>query len=223
MHLREFQTRANQLVQQFDTVIATKFTTRTNQTFVEPGAFRGARSAALSFLKATFGCDHPYYTEFDKLDSTGFAHAAGCKQILVAARDEIAGGWTASVRGLITAEVFSDFLDMARHFLDENYKDAAAVMIGSVLEEHLRQLCIRQGLPIEFTSVKGDGAPKKADVLNADLVKAGVYNKLDQKQVTALLDLRNKAAHGHYDEYTHQQVELMYQQAVDFMARNTAT
>ena len=32
--------------------------------------------------------------------------------------------------------------------------------------------------------------------MNSDLVKAGVYNLLKQKQITALADLRNKAAHG---------------------------
>ena len=46
------------------------------------------------------------------------------------------------------------------------------------------------------------GSPKKADVMNADLVKAGLYEKLEQKNVTAWLDLRNKAAHGEYDKYT---------------------
>jgi len=32
--------------------------------------------------------------------------------------------------------------------------------------------------------------------MNADLAKADVYNKLTQKQITALADLRNSAAHG---------------------------
>ena len=32
--------------------------------------------------------------------------------------------------------------------------------------------------------------------MNADLAKAGVYDKLIQKRVTMLADIRNKAAHG---------------------------
>ena len=39
----------------------------------------------------------------------------------------------------------NDFLDMAYHLLENDYKDASAVMIGSVLEEHLRQLCNKFG------------------------------------------------------------------------------
>ena len=35
-------------------------------------------------------------------------------------------------------------LEMAEHLLAADYKDAAAVLGGGVLEEHLRQLCKKQ-------------------------------------------------------------------------------
>jgi hypothetical protein len=38
---------------------------------------------------------------------------------------------------------------MAEHLLDQKYKDPATVVVGSVLEEHLRQLCTAAGLPVE--------------------------------------------------------------------------
>lgn len=47
------------------------------------------------------------------------------------------------------------------------------------------------------------------DALNAALAKAGVYNLLVQKQVTAWADLRNKAAHAHWDQYDAEQVTQM--------------
>ena len=111
-----------------------------------------------------------------------------------------------------------DSLEMAQHLLNEGYKDPAAVMAGSVLEEHLRQLCQKHGIPTEATR-QGRPQPKKADALNADLAKKEVYNRLDQKNVTAWLDLRNKAAHGKYQEYTEEQVALMLQSLSDFMVR----
>jgi len=99
-----------------------------------------------------------------------------------------------SVKKLVSAEIFSDFLEMAAHLLAQDYKDPAAVMIGSVLEENLRQLCHSAGIE---TEIEKDGIliPKSADRINSDLAKAEVYTKLDQKSVTAWLDLRNKAAH----------------------------
>jgi ribosomal protein L29 len=45
--------------------------------------------------------------------------------------------------------------------------------------------------------------------MNSDLAKAGVYNKLTQKQITALADLRNKAAHGQWEEFTKGDVDEM--------------
>ena len=93
-------------------------------------------------------------------------------------------------------------------------------MIGSVLEEHLRQLCSKNGISIEENKV-GKLVPKKVDLLNSELTAAGIYNKLDQKNVTAWLDLRNKAAHGKYTEFNIQQVELMYQAVTEFMTRNS--
>jgi hypothetical protein len=107
---------------------------------------------------------------------------------------------------------------MAEHLLDRDYKDPAAVIVGSVLEEHLRQLCDANELPVEVEK-EGKRIPLKADALNASLAKADVYNKLSHKNVTAWLDLRNNAAHGQYDEYTKEQVVLMLQGVSDFMAR----
>jgi hypothetical protein len=66
---------------------------------------------------------------------------------------------------------------------------------------------------------KGKPIPKKADLLNSELTSAEIYNKLDQKGITSWLDLRNKAAHGKYTEFTKDQVKLMYQGVSNFMMR----
>jgi hypothetical protein len=55
--------------------------------------------------------------------------------------------------------------------------------------------------------------------MNSELAANNVYSKLDQKSITAALDLRNKAAHGQYGEYSKEQVSLTYQTVVDFIAR----
>jgi hypothetical protein len=220
MKLDDLIRRAEQLLAKADKVLGTK---HMNGTFeaVEEGLFRDLRSSALSFLAAAFGKEHPYYTEFNT--SVKLAKPRDTREgrgILSAAHDEMAGGWLATTKGLVSAEIFADFLEMAQHLLDEGYKDPAAVVAGSVLEEHLRQLCVKNGIPIEVTQ-QDRQVPKKADSLNGDLGNAPVYNKLDQKTVTAWLDLRNKAAHGKYEEYSTEQVALMLQGVSDFMVRNS--
>jgi hypothetical protein len=139
--------------------------------------------------------------------------------ILQALRDEYEAGYLQSVFELVHADIFADFLDMAGYLSEQNYKDAAAVITGSVLEAHLRKLCGKHGI----TVVKADGTtPKTADALNSELTAAGSYSMLDQKSVTAWLDLRNKAAHGKYSEYTQEQVTLMTLGVRDFAARHSA-
>ena len=136
-------------------------------------------------------------------------------------RADVAAGYMESHEELIHSELFADFLDMAKHLLEEGYKDPAAVVAGSSLEAHIRQLCKKAGIDIEITGASGV-VPKKADRLNVDLAKAKQYSILDQKNVTAWLDLRNKAAHGHYDQYEPAQVELLISGVRDFMSRNPA-
>jgi len=189
--------------------------------YVSSEQFNEFRSASLSFLRNTFGIDHPFYVEFNKqAKATSPSDTEEGRGILKAAKQEIDGGWLFTVKGLISAEIFSDFLEMAEYLLKEGYKDPAAVMTGSVLEEHVRQLCVRNSIPIE-TIKDGKPIPKKADLMNSELASASIYNKLDQKSITSWLDLRNKAAHGQYSEYTKEQVELMYQGVTNFISRTT--
>lgn len=141
--------------------------------------------------------------------------------ILQALRDDYEGGYTRAIQELIHADLFSDFLEMAEYFLAEGYKDPAAVMAGGVLEEHLRKLCQKNTIPITEPTKSGQ-RPKKAESMNAELAGANVYSKLDQKSVTAWLDLRNKAAHAKYTEYVQEQVGLMIQGIRDFISRHPA-
>jgi hypothetical protein len=187
--------------------------------YVEDQGFTDFRTSCLSFLIRVFGPESPHVSEFDNKVIAAYPSLVESGiGILNAGKEELEGGWLATTKGLISAEIFSDFLEMAEYLLSENYKDAAAVIIGSVLEGHLRKLAEKNGIDISYDK-SGVQIPKKADQLNADLAKADLYNKLDQKNITGNLDLRNKAAHGLYDEYTKSQVELMYQSVLDFMTR----
>ena len=91
-------------------------------------------------------------------------------------------------------------------------------MAGSVLEEHLRQLCHKSGIAVEEVQ-SGRVIPFKADTLNAVLYKADVYTKLDQKAIVAWLDLRNHAAHGKCENYNDNQVKQLIGGVTEFIAR----
>ena len=142
-------------------------------------------------------------------------HLVGVAQSL---SHDLKAGYLTSLEEFIHGEIFSDFLEMAAYLLENGYKDAAAVIAGSTLEAHLKQLCKRAGLAREVNTSSGT-RPKKADQLKAELSKAAVYGILDQKNVTAWLDLRNKAAYGAYSAYQKEQVVIMVSGIRDFMSR----
>jgi hypothetical protein len=58
--------------------------------------------------------------------------------------------------------------------------------------------------------------------MNADLAKAEAYSVLVQKGVTWLADLRNKAAHGLWNEFSARDVETMLKQVRTFVTEYIA-
>lgn len=138
--------------------------------------------------------------------------------VLRAIKADMAEGWLVGVAELVHAATFSDLIDQSIELLVKAYKDAAAVVAGSALEAHIRLLSNKYNVSIQQSS----GHPKKADTMNADLVKAGAYNVLEQKAVTAWLAIRNASAHGEYTKYDQSQVENMVQGVRDFIIRYPA-
>lgn len=144
-------------------------------------------------------------------------HTTAIIGIAKALREDINAGYITTLIELTHADIFSDFLEMATHLNESNYKDPAAVIAGSTLESHLKKLANKNTIPVEV-----NGKPVKADKLNADLAKATAYSSIDQKNVTAWLGLRNDAAHGNYNAYTKDQVKLLISSIQDFITRNPA-
>jgi hypothetical protein len=140
-------------------------------------------------------------------------------EILRAFREDAAAGYLADLEAEINAGVFADFLEMADHVLTEVHRTPAAVIAGFTLEEHLRKMCGIHGIAVS----RPDGQPKKADLLNAELAKAGAYQSTtESKDVTAWVGRRNDAAHGHHDRYSEDQVRLMIEGVRNFISRHPA-
>ncbi len=164
------------------------------------------------------GSVHRKQLELYKEDPDNSFKLAEFVGIAEALRDDLKAGWTESVVEQVHAEMYSSYLDMAVALLDNGFKDAAAVITGTSLEVHVRELCVKHGVATE----RPDGSPKKADTMNADLKKDGVYGNLQQKQVMAWMDLRNKAAHGNYAEYDYAEVGVFIRGVREFMLKYPA-
>ncbi|HCH6158811.1 DUF4145 domain-containing protein [Vibrio parahaemolyticus] len=133
------------------------------------------------------------------------------KAVLNASRDDFQNGYLTSIRSLVQADIFDTELEQATELLKSGYKLAAAVIAGVVLETSLRDLCTQNNLPIG-----------KLDKMNSDLAKAGLYNKLQQKRITAIADIRNSAAHGKPEEFTESDVRSMISDIGGFLGSHLA-
>ena len=165
------------------------------------------RTLSREILISVFGAEHRFTDAFGKSVTfvNGFFPDAQDIQVatgvLRASRDFVAGGYF-DLRRLIAAEVFTSLLDEAEHLLDVGYKDPAAVLTGSVLEDGLRRIADKRGLTLN---------PKSGmSAINDALRGAGVYTPLLHRQVQVWIEIRNNAAHGKIAEYEAADVRAMH-------------
>jgi len=140
---------------------------------------------------------------------------------VTALQEDLQNDFLKSYTELLHSEIFSDYIEIAKHLYENGYKDSAAVIVGSTLESHLRTLCQKNGIEIEIQ--KNEKITyKTAERMNEDLGKNNVYSIPNQKQITAWLAVRNNSAHGKYEAYTPADVNFMLLGVENFIAMNPA-
>lgn len=165
---------------------------------------------ARSLVANACGKDSDHYKaliEAEKPHGYGGNHQnlKNLRAVFQAAREDFEGGYLIPLRNLVQAEIADSELDQARELHISGYVAAAAVVAGVVLETTLRTLCDSHCIP-----------HSKLDKMNADLAKAGQYNALMQKRITALAAIRNSAAHGKPAEFSPADVAVMIEDVERF-------
>lgn len=123
----------------------------------------------------------------------------------------------------VAANISADYMTQVEGLLDEGQPGQydhvpGAVLCGAVLEDALRRLCDRQAPPVPTD--KPNGRPKALNALIQDLQKANAFNKLKAQQLRGWAHVRNSAAHGKFDEFGRDDVELMVKGVKNFLADN---
>jgi len=169
--------------------------------------------SALALIRRVFGEDSPHFKvlgEGAAATRQGRAHPHDLNAAygaFRAAKEDYESGHLSTLRSLVVAEVGDDVLEQAHDLLTGGYKDPSCILARVSLELALRDLCDRGGI-----------VHAKLDKMNADLAKAGAYNKSMQKQVTAWAGRGNDAAHGDWDQYTGDDVKDMIDGVRRFIA-----
>ncbi len=212
--------RIEQLIELGEKVKASIRRTPSGSTVLDLTLYKQSTTSSLTFLAAALGEDSAHYRAFVDIGQVGGHPVNKVDEylgVLRAARDDIHSGWVGRRDLLLTANAFEGFLEQAEYLLSQNYKDAAAVLVGGVLEATLRKMCEVRGITID----KGD----KIGTLNDKLAKhhkPPAYSAMHHKQIIAWADLRNNADHGHFGEYEPEHVRAMITGVREFAARHLA-
>lgn len=205
--------RLDALLQKADVVLSTHkpsppgaigFPTLDKQAFTE------WQTQSLTYLINLLGPSHTYVDHFSKQVAQEYVeHVKSGKGILQALREDIEGGYLKRIETLLSADIFDDFIEMAEYLLSQGYKDPTASLVGAVLENGLRRICLSCSITLS--------AKEDISSLNKKLADAGIYNRLTQKKVQVWNDIRNNADHGKFSEYKADDVNEMLKGVRDFL------
>ncbi len=199
--------RLDELISKADDVLSTK---RNGGKFVgttvDGELFQYWKTAALSFLERVFGKESTHYQSFEKNCVKSYHESSPyvvtiCRGVLKGAKDDVESGYFVKVEDLVAADIFTDFLGMAEHLLENGYKDPAASLVGAVLEDGLRKISNKNEVKLK--------SKENIKSLNDKLADKGIYNRIVQREIHTWNELRDYADHGHFDEYNSEQVSSM--------------
>lgn len=180
---------------------------------VDSPLFHEWKNNSQNFISLVCGENSPYYKNFaDGVKSAFPSDVDRGVGIISALKEDIQLGYLTRVKDLVSAEIFTDFMEMAKHLMDNTYKDSAASLVGAVLENGLRQIAQKHSVDIK----SGDDIGS----LNTKLADKEVYNRLIQKQIQAWKAIRDSADHGKFEDYKTEDVKAMLEGVQRFLTEN---
>ena len=186
---------------------------------LEARRFAQWRAQSLAFARSFLRDGHTYLLQLERVTEPCVTNSQPDPQadqrdagvgVLEAIRDDVANGYLADLRILVAGEVFSDFLRMADHLLNNGYHHAAASLAGAVLEDGLRR---------DLTA-RGSKATGNLESMNQVALDGQIYGPLVYKQVKVWIDIRNNADHGNWDGVEAEWVASMLRDLPRFLARD---
>lgn len=203
-----------------DAVVATKHDVHGVGRYVDAEIARRWASKARTLLVSVFGENSALSQEAARFAT--HVHVAHdfeqLKGVVGGAVDAFRDGLVFDLRQEAEAEVAGQLLGQAAqdfahlHGVHEPELRAAAVLAGSVLERHLRDLYVRRG-------GTEDAEKLMIDRLGVELKKLGAINEIERSRIGAMAAIRNSAAHAATFGATAVQVKSMIESVTDLCAR----
>jgi len=133
--------------------------------------------------------------------------------ILLSAKDEYLKGMAVDYHLSVSAAVFSGLLDEALYLLNKKYLRASSVLIGAALEEALKTYAQANSIEI----VQKETLTPLIDKMKKKEVQ--LITEFEAKNLQAIANMRNDAAHGGDFNYSEKQVHESHQKVEELMQR----
>ena len=163
--------------------------------YVQSGIWRKWATSAESLIKASCGADSPYYRNFIKAREVcdgGEHRLKALAGIFQSAKEAFDGGYLFDVERDVSAEIFGDFVVLAKQALAEDNKDVAAVLASAALEDALKRYAASNGLAVDDASM--------SKVIGA-LKSKGLVSGAQKSMLAAMLQMRNHAMHAKWEKF----------------------
>lgn len=137
------------------------------------------------------------------------SHVGEFRCVLENLLQDIDAGLLTSVADRARAEVFDDFLDHAKAYLEAGMKNEAGVIAGVVFEDSLRKVCRKHGI---------QEAGKKLDDLISVVAKVDLISQTKAKRARVAAHVRTKATHAQWEEFDLNDVKVTIEFTEEFVA-----
>ena len=185
-------------------------------------------SSLVLLLYGKSGKAEKYQEILERIWPLGYSFVGFTRKAILAKLSTLSGlnhnyenGFLDSLHDRAVTNISADYMEQAEAMLGEGIEGQydhvpAAVLCGAVLENRLRGYCENHDPRLPTTKPNGDS--KTLGALIEELDKAKAFDKQTRKMLKAWADIRNAAAHGRFDEFTREQVELMLLGVNGFLA-----
>ncbi len=167
-----------------------------------------------NILEIALGTQSPHIRHFDAvIPKYGLTYVNSSHEIhpfvgvLSSALSDLENGYLLGQEFIIAGEVFDTILEQAKYFVQNNYKDPAAILGRVVLEDALKRIARSEGV--------NEG--QKASIINDELKRKGRFSQPQWRFIQGWLDIGNSAAHGKFDQYTQDDVVKMIDDVERFL------
>lgn len=210
--------KAQAVIAMGEKVLTTESKGYQQQTFVNEQQFHDFRISGLSFLSRVFGDNSQYYQHFkSEVTSPGTSRTKRGLGILSAATAELQNNWVETTRGAITSEILTEFMAMAKNHIEAGNLQSGLILIGAVIEKHLRDLCLAGDISTT-NQQSGSATPKKPLQLTGEGYKKKLYDRQQHKKIISWLEICDNAALDTISDISVEQAQKMHADVSRFLA-----